>query len=56
MFEESVYSSVEGEKGVEVCLLLPSGRGTMRGLLMTESGTALGWRMCSLYDVKLVTS
>ncbi|XP_064384002.1 uncharacterized protein LOC135332992 [Halichondria panicea] len=40
-FEESVYSSFEGESGVEVCLRLPSGRGTMRGLLVTESGSAL---------------
>ncbi len=41
-FEESTYSSVEGEDGVEVCLRVPGGRGTRRGLFTTESGTATG--------------
>lgn len=41
-FEESTYSSMEGESGVEVCLRLSDGRGTRRGLFTTESGTATG--------------
>ena len=41
-FQESMYSTVEGEDGVEVCVSLPGGSGTKIGRITTESGSATG--------------